>query len=303
MSSTQNKAKVKDKNSKTQNTSTTLPKVNNNNSSKSPNTSPNKSKSNTSDLKLPSINNKSQKQSQPSQEPINELTAPPITGAISNEITPPIVKEEANPNATATTSADISTIPTDSSTAPSEPIITPTVVVPIPPEPVPEPEPVNNNGLVTLIYEQYREKFPIVNGSTTQENIDEVYCLSFVMPNCLVHLSLHDPATKRQLEIDTKYDQLFLREEPRGVYHGLVDDNTYYVYVEQEAEQLARDQAMMKQRLAMDTNAFIHPIKRDDGRNMESCSCVYGNPCVDEYGCKDWDNRFAIALKNGWKGF
>ena len=28
-----------------------------------------------------------------------------------------------------------------------------------------------------------------------------------------------------------------------------------------------------------------------------------GNPCVDEYGCKDWDNRYAIAKINGWKGF
>ena len=35
----------------------------------------------------------------------------------------------------------------------------------------------------------------------------------------------------------------------------------------------------------------------------ETCSCLYGNPCVDEYGCKDWANRFAIATKNGWKGF
>lgn len=44
--------------------------------------------------------------------------------------------------------------------------------------------------------------------------------------------------------------------------------------------------------------------RKDDGRNgLESCSCVYGNPCVDEYGCKDWHSRFAVAKKNGWKGF
>ncbi len=35
----------------------------------------------------------------------------------------------------------------------------------------------------------------------------------------------------------------------------------------------------------------------------ESCSCIEGNPCVDEYGCKDWYNRYAIAKKNGWAGF
>ena len=29
----------------------------------------------------------------------------------------------------------------------------------------------------------------------------------------------------------------------------------------------------------------------------ESCSCLYGNPCVDEYSCRDWTNRFAVASK------
>ena len=33
----------------------------------------------------------------------------------------------------------------------------------------------------------------------------------------------------------------------------------------------------------------------------ETCSCLYGNPCVDEYICNDWKNRFEIATKNGWK--
>jgi hypothetical protein len=53
---------------------------------------------------------------------------------------------------------------------------------------------------------------------------------------------------------------------------------------------------------AKDPNA-PSPLTKDDGRVLESCSCVYGNPCVDEYGCKDWDNRYAVATKNGWKGF
>ena len=25
-----------------------------------------------------------------------------------------------------------------------------------------------------------------------------------------------------------------------------------------------------------------------DNVGTESCSCVFGNPCVDPYGCKDW---------------
>lgn len=113
-----------------------------------------------------------------------------------------------------------------------------------------------NNGKVKLIYEQYDEEFPIQAGSTTQENIDDVYCLSFVMPNCRIHLSTHAPAVKRTIEsnaIDAAqkgddkeayalYQSLYLEEIPLGTYQGLEDDKTYYVYVEQEAEQLARDQ-------------------------------------------------------------
>ena len=114
----------------------------------------------------------------------------------------------------------------------------------------------NNNGKVKLIYEQYDEEFPIQAGSTTQENIDDVYCLSFVMPNCRIHLSVHAPAAKRTIQsnaIDAAqkgddkgayalYQSLYLEEVPLGTYQGLEDDKTYYVYVEQEAEQLARDQ-------------------------------------------------------------
>ena len=44
-------------------------------------------------------------------------------------------------------------------------------------------------GECVLRYEQYDEKFPISNNSTTAAEIDEAYCLSFVMPNCAIHLS------------------------------------------------------------------------------------------------------------------
>jgi hypothetical protein len=167
--------------------------------------------------------------------------------------------------------------------------------------------PVNGNGKITLIYEQYNEQFDIVDGITTQENIDEVYCLSFVMPNCLIHLSVHPPDKKRTLEAEGSIlDDLFVREDPRGTYHTLEADCTYYVYVEQEADQLMRDQERMRLVVSsMDGGTKIKGdgIVRDDGRVIESCSCIYGNPCVDEYGCKDWSNRAAVALKNGWKGF
>ncbi|TMW57265.1 hypothetical protein Poli38472_003190 [Pythium oligandrum] len=156
------------------------------------------------------------------------------------------------------------------------------------------------NGMVKLIYEQYDELFPIVDGSTTQANIDEVYCLSFVMPNCLVRLSYHPNAERFERENTGTFDSL-VREDPRGVYQDLIKDETYYVVVEQEADQLRRDQEATKVKWAPEIKQ--DKLSKDDGRGFESCSCIYGNPCVDEYGCKDWHSRFAIATANGWKGF
>ena len=34
----------------------------------------------------------------------------------------------------------------------------------------------------------------------------------------------------------------------------------------------------------------------------EGCSCIWGNPCEDQYICQDWANRFDVAKKNGWPG-
>ena len=39
------------------------------------------------------------------------------------------------------------------------------------------------------------------------------------------------------------------------------------------------------------------------GERKEGCSCLYGNPCQDQYVCQNWAARFDVAKKNGWKGF
>ncbi|KAG4048954.1 hypothetical protein PC123_g15746 [Phytophthora cactorum] len=160
---------------------------------------------------------------------------------------------------------------------------------------------INGTGMVKLIYESYDELFPIEDGSTNQANIDEVYCLSFVMPNCLVRLSRHPNPERFQREESGIFDSL-VREGPRGTYHELEKDHTYYVVVEQEADQLRRDQEATK--VLWDGELQKQKkADKDDGRGFETCSCIYGNPCVDEYGCRDWHSRFAVATKNGWKGF
>lgn len=162
-------------------------------------------------------------------------------------------------------------------------------------------EEVLDDGYVTLVYEQYNELFPITKGSITQEIIDDLYCLTFVMPNCKLHLSSLSPQEKHNCDVNGTTDY-YVMENPTGTFCKLKAGGTYYVYVEQDAKELLKESMSKKSNVDLIKDDEIEII-RDDGRVMESCSCIYGNPCVDEYGCKDWDNRFAIATENGWKGF
>jgi hypothetical protein len=180
--------------------------------------------------------------------PIDKKSTTSTTSATAADEPPDKLGNE-KPSSGDLATPDVKPITLEDTTTSSEPIVENTsgatltstesvvdapVVVELPAaEATPAPEPPKNmNGNVTLIYEQYNEQFPIVNGSTTHDNIDEVYCLSFVMPNCLIHLSTLNPAEKREKEAAGELD-LFIEENPRGTYQGLEADKTYYVYVEQ----------------------------------------------------------------------
>ena len=137
------------------------------------------------------------------------------------------------------------------------------------------------------------------------------------MPNCVLRLSEYSPAerlisssfTRNDAEEDEKegkekdinWVDFFLPEEPQGTYHNLVDNKTYYIHVFQDAEQLEIDQMQMRSKAADMKRDVKEVLVKEDGRGFESCSCIYGEPCRDEYGCRDWGNRFTIAKSNGWK--
>eukprot|EP00903_Cladosiphon_okamuranus_P007935 g7660.t1 len=143
------------------------------------------------------------------------------------------------------------------------------------------------------------------DGCVTSAEIDETYCLSFVMPNCTLHLGPVSPADRYAQESNGEVVP-YLQEGPPGTFHGLVDGGVYWVYVSRDDEQENQDRERMKQVVqGMQEDLPDGGAERkDDGRNgLESCSCIYGNPCVDEYGCKDWHSRYAVAKANGWKGF
>ena len=141
------------------------------------------------------------------------------------------------------------------------------------------PANIQRTGNVTLIYEQYNEKFPIVDGCCTAAAIDDVYCLSFVMPNCKIHLSYLSPQEKR-LKDEEDTNVTYMREEPSGTFHDLEHSKIYYVYVEQEAEQLSRDQEKMRRIAAQtngnDTNRNSIGIDSLKEGHIDTCTCIYG---------------------------
>jgi len=182
------------------------------------------------------------------------------------------------------------------------------------------------NGTIVLKYSTYTEEFLIRDGGILTAEVDARFCLTFVMPGCSIHISTMDvsarseqrfcylpetPDVKGVIEVDDEenFGQKLQQEVTSTRIHGLAKDCTYHVHVMQDAEQEAKDQEETRKRYEAAQAARAADDRNPDrsegnrGGVAESCSCIEGAPCVDEYGCRDWKNRFDIAKANGWKGF
>ena len=92
---------------------------------------------------------------------------------------------------------------------------------------------------------------------------------------------------------------------------GLRDGKEYWVYVVEDPEEEEKDRERMKEvvkklseEIAMASKGEVNEfgdLCREAGVT-ESCSCIEGNPCVDQYLCRDWHRRYQISKENGWKG-
>ena len=221
---------------------------------------------NKKDPMLPKIstNNPTPSVSRPDEEE-QKLEPSPSPDARPQESKSPVEKSILEDSVTAapvTVNADPIAISEPVSLDPPPPVL-------IPPQ----------NGKVKLLYETYDEEFEIVNGSTTQENIDEVYCLSFVMPGCKIHLSKYSPAEKRLKDINGDNDS-YIQENSPGTYIGLMCDETYYVYAEEVGDKTTSSDTQNQSRVMATQRREEEGRTKDDGRVLESCSCIYGNPCV-----------------------
>lgn len=161
---------------------------------------------------------------------------------------------------------------------------------PLQTQPVISYRPEDNNGSVTLLYEMYHEKFDIKLGSITEVDINNVYGLCDVMPNCRLKLSTMTPTEVREATVKESGvgDQAstpsvkYMPEHPKGTFSNLENNQSYYVYVRQDSaelrkEQVERDKFNMKNIMDREKK---DKIERDDGRGLDGCTCIYGTPCV-----------------------
>jgi len=155
-------------------------------------------------------------------------------------------------------------------------------------------------------YNHYNEEFDLVDGKLDFEEVDEKYCISFVFKGNWT-IKLQGPGNSEllpdggalQKTVDDEGDPKVI-----GTFSGLVADAQYVIAVDEDP---ALADAPRKTYTA--TSGMQGRADFDDGEDLmlgvdkSSCSCLFGNPCASSYNCKDWNNRFDVAKKNGWKGF
>jgi hypothetical protein len=150
------------------------------------------------------------------------------------------------------------------------------------------------NGSVKVLYEMYSEEFEIIEGTLAASCIDDLYCLSDAMPSCHLRLSKYSPQQMRELQGDGELsnvshqdaEELFLPETLEGVFSNLKVGCEYYCYVQQNSEQLEREKAMHKAQgrgsgeRGSKAEGSGEGLDNEDGRGFDSCTCIYGTPCV-----------------------
>uniref|UniRef100_A0A0G4GVS3 Uncharacterized protein n=1 Tax=Chromera velia CCMP2878 TaxID=1169474 RepID=A0A0G4GVS3_9ALVE len=163
--------------------------------------------------------------------------------------------------------------------------------------PPPPKEPVL--GKVKVKYNHYNKEFPIRDGELDFKDVDEEYFLSSVFSEkAKITLLNKAPPEGGKAEME-KYPD-------KNVWKGLEDGGNYEMLMEEDEEVenaqpktvyvASGNDKMAAMRKNMDSDGF-------GGTDGASCSCIEGNPCAQPYNCKDWNNRFEVAKKNGWKGF
>jgi hypothetical protein len=146
-------------------------------------------------------------------------------------------------------------------------------------------------GEVMVRYNHYKKTFKIAEGVLDWNDVNEEYALSFVFKGAF-----------GRTVVNMQTEQPVVQEGNR--YKGLKLGVEYRLDIEEDPTTII---APSKPYVASSAGVTGRVLESSDGDGMfadkASCSCVYGNPCAVSYNCEDWNNRFDVAKRNGWKGF
>ena len=210
-----------------------------------------------------------------------------VAGKKKKKATSPKAKRDKDKAGGETTPTTTTTTPTTENPAP-----TPTPA----PEPEPEPEPAKKvEGKVKIRYNHYCEEVTITttegkaDGSIPASEIVDLLALDFAFPgNFVTHLNT-TAATERR-------DRLWYHPET-GNISGLMIGKEYFCDIdEDEVAEAAVVRTAYKGAESSEPSMI-------GGKREEGCSCLFGNPCMEAYTCKNWAKREEIARANGWKGY
>ena len=153
------------------------------------------------------------------------------------------------------------------------------------------------SGKVQIIYENYTDCFNLKDGSISVKTVDEEYCLTDIMPGCtleLIEMTPQDRIAQEVLGIPTP----FIEKSPQKdscwehlyTYEDGISPKSYWLLAFQDAATLEADLLATKKRMeAMGGGDDVSTV----------CTCTNGQACsaANKDNCKDWNNRFQVAMK------
>lgn len=147
-------------------------------------------------------------------------------------------------------------------------------------------------------YSHYNKEFATVNGEMKWTDIDEEYAISFVFEGKFGKHLLKEGDENKKNYLNQRAFMTYKTDEKgelieETMFMGLEDGVTYKLVVVEDEEAEAKREHV----------GYKAEKKETETKRQEGCSCLFGNPCLDKYVCQDWNNREAVAKKNGWKGF
>ena len=190
---------------------------------------------------------------------------------------------------------------------------------PKPPTPPPPPKPPTPPPpkLVRVRYNHYNQEFPLdARGRLSLRSIDEAYCIAYVFKgkwDCVLTRQGREYAPEgfrigKDAEGEVAAFGSFANLEavvPDGM--GGARQAEYLLEVHEDPTQSdAPRKAYVPSSSSSGLGGRVLAGSDENntmGEDSSTCSCLYGNPCVSAYNCKDWHNRFEVAKRNGWKGF